>query len=191
VRATVAHALPSRIVHEVAARLYLQGVDWSTTRAVALPGEHNGYIRLNQRGRERDGIVTEDERETLLQLLAEGIATFRDDDGGEAVASVERPDVGAGPAATLLPDLVVRWADRPSTDVHTLRSERFGVVTRRSKTGLSGHHSNDAWALVLPGASRIRPLTRQPHLVDVAATVCALLDGDMPGLAGEPLLERN
>jgi predicted AlkP superfamily phosphohydrolase/phosphomutase len=190
-RAAVARALPDSAVHEIAARLYLRGVDWSETRAVALPGEHNGYVRLNVRGRERDGIVEPGDREALLDELAGGLATFRDDDGGEAVASVDRPDLAAGAGAAWLPDLVVRWADRPSADVHTLRSERFGEVTRRGKTGLSGHHSSESWAVVLPRSSRLRPLDRQPRLVDVAATVCGLLDGDAAGLTGESLLERG
>jgi predicted AlkP superfamily phosphohydrolase/phosphomutase len=189
VRAAVARALPARAVHEVAARLYLHGVDWSRTRAIALPGEHNGYVRLNVRGRERDGIVAPEEVDELLAELAEGLATFRDDDGGAAIAAVERPDVGAGAGVALLPDLVVRWSNRPSTGVRALRSERFGEVPRRGMTGLSGHHSEDAWAVVLPRASRLRPIDRQPRLVDVAATVCELLGGDPEGLAGEPLLQ--
>ncbi len=187
-RAAVARALPASAVHELAARLYLRGVDWSRTRAIALPGESNGYIRLNVRGRERDGIVAPEDVDELLDRLVEGLATFRDDDGGEAVAAVERPDVGVGTGAALLPDLVVRWSDRPSTGVRALRSERYGEVQRRGKTGLSGHHSNEAWAVVLPGASQLRQLDRRPRLVDVAATVCEVLGGDADGLAGEPLL---
>jgi predicted AlkP superfamily phosphohydrolase/phosphomutase len=189
-RAAVASALPAGVVHELAARLYLQGVDWSRTRAVALPGEHNGYVRLNVRGRERDGVVEPDEVDDLLDELAAGIATFRDEDGGEAVAAVERPRVGEGAGAALLPDLVVRWADRPSEGVRALRSERFGEVRRHGTPGLSGHHREEAWAVVVPGASRERVSARPPRLPDVTATVCALLDGDAAGIAGEPLLER-
>jgi predicted AlkP superfamily phosphohydrolase/phosphomutase len=189
-RAAVARVLPSRAVHELAARLYLQGVDWSRTRAIALPGEQNGYVRLNLRGRERDGIVAPEEADALLDELVEGLATFRDDNGQPAVAAVERPDVGEGAKAPLLPDLVVRWSERPSAGVRALRSERFGEVARRGKVGLSGHHSDEAWAVVLPGASRLRPPDRRPRLVDVAATVCELLGGDGENLVGEPLLER-
>jgi predicted AlkP superfamily phosphohydrolase/phosphomutase len=190
-RAAIARALPSGAVHELAARLYLRGVEWSRTRAIALPGEQNGYVRLNVQGRERDGIVAPDEAAELLDRLADGLGTFRDDDGQEAVAAVNRPDVGDGRGAALLPDLVVRWADRPSTGVRALRSERFGEVRRRGKVGLSGHHKEEAWAVVLPGASRLRPLDRQPGLADVAATVCELLGGDPDGLKGEPLLRRG
>ena len=76
VRAAVAQVLPAGVVHELSARLYLRGVDWSRTLAIALPGEHNGYVRLNLRGRERDGIVAPEEAESLLDLLDEGLATF-------------------------------------------------------------------------------------------------------------------
>jgi len=189
-RAAAARALPAAAVHELAARLYLQGVDWSRTRAIALPGEHNGYVRLNVRGRERDGIVASEHVDDVLDELVEGLATFRDDDGGEAIAAVERPNVGEGPRAPFLPDLVVRWSDRPSAGVGALRSERFGEVRRRGKMGLSGHHREGAWAVVVPGASRLCARDRRPRLVDVAATACALLDGDAAGLAGEPLLTR-
>lgn len=190
-RAAVARTLPARAVHELAARLYLQGVDWSRTRAIALPGEHNGYVRLNVRGRERDGIVAPEEVDELLDELVEGLATFCDDDGQPAVAAVERPDVGKGAGAALLPDLVVRWSERPSAGVRALRSERFGEVARRGKVGLSGHHSPDAWGVVVPRASRLRSIGRRPRLVDVAATVCELLGGDSEGLRGEPLLEAT
>jgi hypothetical protein len=74
-------------------------------------------------------------------------------------------------------------------DVRALRSERFGEVRRHGEPGLSGHHREDAWALLVPGPSRVRALDRRPRLVDVAATACALLGGDVAGLAGEPLLE--
>ena len=74
-RAAVARALPAAAVHELAARLYFQGVDWSRTRAIAVPGEHNGYVRLNVRGREREGIVAPEEREELLDELVEASAT--------------------------------------------------------------------------------------------------------------------
>lgn len=177
-------------MHELAARLYLRGVDWSRTRAIALPGEHNGYVRLNVRGREREGIVAPEEADALLDELARGLASFRDEDGGEAVAAVERPEVGDGPGAPLLPDLVVRWSDRPSTEVRALRSERFGEVRRHGTPGLSGHHREEAWAVVVPAASRAHSPDRAPGLADVTATVCALLGGDADGLAGEPLLER-
>ena len=56
-RARVASALPDAAATRLAARLELRGVDWSRTRAFPVPSDTNGTIRLNVRGRERDGIV--------------------------------------------------------------------------------------------------------------------------------------
>jgi predicted AlkP superfamily phosphohydrolase/phosphomutase len=188
VRAVVASVLPDAAVKEIAARLYLARVDWSRTRAVALPGERNGYVRLNVRGRERDGIVRPAEVDLLLDELTAGVSTFVDEDGHPAVESVERIDHGSGSRAPLLPDLVIRWADRPSADVQLLRSPGLGEVTREGKVGLSGHHREDGWAVLLPSGSRRAVLDGRPGLADVAATACELLGGDRSDLSGRPLL---
>lgn len=187
VRAGVASLLPGAAVKEIAARLYLARVDWARTRAVALPGERNGYVRLNVRGRERDGIVRPAEVDRLLDELTAGLATFADEQGDAAVESFERIDHGAGSHAELLPDLVVRWADRPSAGVQALRSPGLGEIRREGKVGLSGHHREDGWAVLLPAPAHRASLDGMPALADVAASACALLGGDGAGLAGRPL----
>jgi predicted AlkP superfamily phosphohydrolase/phosphomutase len=90
VRARVANALPARAALDLTARLEMRGVDWSTTRAFAHPAENQGYIRLNMRGRERDGIVDPADADALMDEIADGIRTFVDLDGSPAVASVDR-----------------------------------------------------------------------------------------------------
>ena len=49
------HALKSD--HKDPTRIELRGVDWTTTRAFVAPSGDCGYVRLNLKGRERDGIV--------------------------------------------------------------------------------------------------------------------------------------
>ncbi len=193
-RARVAGALPDAVALDLTARLELRGVDWSTTRAFAHPAENQGYIRLNLRGRERDGIVAPEEARSLMDEIAAGLATFRDLDGGPAIQSVERvaERFGGGARSDLLPDLVVRWTDRAATRLRGVRSERFGTVMRHGVgSGRSGNHTEgDAWALVVPGASRAVDPVRTPRLEDVAATAVALCGGDVSAMAGEPLLVR-
>lgn len=192
-RAQVAAALPERVALDLTARLELRGVDWSTTRAFAHPAENQGYIRLNMRGRERDGIVEPEDAKALMDEITEGVASFAHLDGSLAVASVERvADLfGTGARAHQLPDLIVRWVDTPATRVTGLRSRRFGTVARHGVgSGRSGNHTEgDAWALAVPGTARHRTPTRPPRLEDVAATVAALAGGDWTTTAGEPLLE--
>lgn len=193
-RAKVANALPEKVALDLTARLEMRGVDWSATRAFAHPAENQGYIRLNLRGRERDGIVDPADADALMDEIAAGIESFRELDGSPAVRSVRkvRELFGTGDRAHQLPDLIVKWVDTPATRLEGLRSERFGTVRRHGVgSGRSGNHTEgDAWALVVPGASRHASLSRRPRLEDVAATAAALAGGDSSDMAGEPLLER-
>lgn len=194
-RARIAAALPDRVAVALTARLESRGHDWATTPAFAHPADNQGYIRLNLRGRERDGIVAPEAADALMTDIAEGLATFRDPDGTPSVVSVERvADAFRGAHADRLPDLVVRWSDRPATRLGHVTSERYGTVRRRGGgSGRSGNHTaGDAWALVVPGASRPRTPDRPPRLADIAATAAALVGADEHiDLPGEPLLERT
>ncbi len=192
-RARVARALPEQAALDITSRLELRGTDWSDTRAFAHPAENQGYIRLNLRGRERDGIVAPEQAEALMDEIAAGLATFTDLDGTPTVRSVERvaDRFGDGARSDLLPDLVVRWDASAATRLTAVRSERFGVVERQGVgSGRSGNHTEgDAWALVVPGRSRAVEPARTPRLEDVAATVAAVGGLDTTDLVGEPLLE--
>jgi predicted AlkP superfamily phosphohydrolase/phosphomutase len=190
-RGAIARAIPDRAALALTARLELRGIDWTNTPAFAHPADNQGYVRLNLRGRERGGVVAPEAAAGLMEEIAAGLATFEDADGASAVASVARPaELYRGRHAERLPDLVVRWSDRPAAGLTELRSERFGTVRRRgSGSGRSGNHTpGDAWALAAPGrATHVVP-ARPPRLIDVAATICELTGADPAGLPGEPLL---
>jgi predicted AlkP superfamily phosphohydrolase/phosphomutase len=191
-RAAVAGVMPDRMALELTARLELRGVDWSSTRAFVHPADNQGYISLNRAGRERDGIVGEEEATELIAQIREGLLDFRDPDGEPAVVAVEEVNERwQGPAAERLPDLVVRWRPTSAVDLDRLHSPRFGSVDRQGAgSGRTGNHTDgDAWAILAPRASRIRQPSRQARVTDVAATVAALTDTPLEGLSGEPLLE--
>ncbi|MBA2240315.1 MAG: hypothetical protein H0W09_03580, partial [Solirubrobacterales bacterium] len=155
---------------------------------------NQGYVRLNLRGRERDGIVDPGATDELCARIAAGLGEFRDPDGTQSVASVERvAELHRGRHTERLPDLVVRWSERPATRLRYVSSERLGVVHRQGgASGRSGNHTaGDAWALVVAGeggvVQALEP-SRPPRLVDVAATVCELTGTPRGQLPGEPLL---
>jgi predicted AlkP superfamily phosphohydrolase/phosphomutase len=191
VRSTVARALGAHLARELTARLSTSGIDWPNTRAFVLPSDESGQIRLNLSGRERDGVVEAAETDSLTQEIAEGLATFRDLDGGPCIKAVDRAaELFPGRRSELLPDLVVRWSDTPSTGIQGVRSDRYGLVRRRSSgTGRNGGHTAEAFALVVPGTSRARTPNRPPRVTDVATTVCTVLGVDTGAREGETLLE--
>ena len=189
VRRRVAAAMPDRAALALTARLELGGVDWAATRAFAHPADNQGYVRLNLRGRERNGVVDGSAAGELLAEIAAGLMTFRDPDGEPAVVAVEEPEGREeGRFGGRLPDLVVRWRQTPGAGV--VASDIHGTVRRSGYgTGRTGNHTEgDGWAILAPGGSGHSDPGRPARLVDVPATVAALSGIPAEGLAGRPLL---
>jgi predicted AlkP superfamily phosphohydrolase/phosphomutase len=190
VRAKAAAALHGPLTREVTMRLSSLGVDWEKTPVFMLPSDHFGQLRLNVRGREREGVVAPGDVDDLVARVREGLLSFREADGEQAVVAVERTrDVmGDGPFLELLPDVIVRWSDRPSASVDHVISPDHGDVRRPGRgSGRSGAHTPDAWALLVP-RSVVLAGQEHPHLRDIAATVCAALGVEAEDLRGRPLV---
>lgn len=189
-RQSLARPVPGTVVRELTARLQLRGTDWGRTRAFALPGDHAGYIRFNLRGREAEGIVDPSEAGALADEIAAGLETFREPDGAPALEAIHHVarEVG-GERAEQLPDMVVRWRSEPAAGLSGVSSAAFGDVPRRGVgSGRSGNHDTDAWAMIVPGASRLEDRGRDPRIADIAATACAAAGAEAAGIAGESLL---
>lgn len=194
-RVAATRLLPNAVVLDLAGRLFTRGVDWSRTRAFVLPSDHDGYVRLNVRGRERDGIVEPEDVDALIEEIRDGLGSFADLDGTPCVAGVHRVEdlVGKGARSELLPDLIVSWAAaKPVVSLPGVTSPRYGDISRQGLgIGRSGNHADGSWVLTVPGSARTTELNRAPQLVDVAATVASLLGADLAGLAGKPLLPAS
>ncbi len=166
--------------------------DWSAVRAFSVPFDVHGFIRVNLRGRERDGIVEPgSEYEELCDHLREGIEGFRDLATGRPVGGgvVRSRDLfPEGRNRDLLPDLVVRTGE-PVRGSPGLVSARYGEIRfptpGRFPSGRSGNHHSHGWYM-LHGAGE--PAGIDGEVVDVAPTILEALFGDpVPGLAGRPL----
>jgi len=173
------------------------GIDWSKTRAFAAFCDVDGYVRLNVRGREAEGIVEPgEEYEALCDTIAEGLRSFVDDDTGEPVVdTVGRVD-GIFPDAKMrhvLPDLIVRWSPRPAVEHRMIRSQRFGAIPwptpGRHPQCRSGNHLSDGFVIAAGGEIEKGVAIEGGHILDLLPTVYRLLDLPVPEhLPGRPLL---
>jgi predicted AlkP superfamily phosphohydrolase/phosphomutase len=190
-RSWIARALPDQLVADLTTRLYLRA-DWSRTPAMAVPGENKGYIRLNVKGREREGIVDAESAEAVTQSIVDGLMTFRDPDGSPTIVRVARTaELANGQAySDRLPDLVVFWGETAAGGIQRVTSEQLGDVWRNGVgSGRSGNHTDDAWAILAPARSTRRTLERPMGITDIGATACSLFNADMTGLSGTSLLD--
>ena len=116
--------------------------------------DHNGYIRLNVKGREREGTVEPSEIDTLCAELRDALMSFHDiESGAPVVEDVVRIDDVLGaevPRRAVLPDLVVLWT-RPASAQQSsgVTSRRFGEIRwpkgARFRSGRSGNHTHHGW----------------------------------------------
>ena len=146
----IARLVPVSVRDEVVSRSVVGGNDWSETSGFDLAADMNGYLRLNIRGREREGILERDG-----ELLPRYVAWVRECFESLRVAATGEPLVGAvhwtpdvfpGPNVEHLPDLLVTWAGRPPTE--HIDSALIGPVTGQLATGRSGNHRRDGFCAI-------------------------------------------
>jgi predicted AlkP superfamily phosphohydrolase/phosphomutase len=163
------HALvPRSVVWRVAKRTTLEPHDWSRTRAFALPTNQHGFVRINLRGRERDGVVAARDYGRVWDELAAELAELKAHDGRPLVRRVLHGGGGDAPPP-LMPDLVLHWAeaayDRP------VRVADTSVESMPRELNLTGTHRLDGFCV-----SRGLPLDDGPLRADTlpAALVAAV-----------------
>ena len=202
------HRLPVEFRHALKRRLPLASQDrltrfWRTLpgglapqRAFCLQADQQGYVRINQRGRERPGLVEPGaDTEALLARIAAGLQTFRDADRGTPViAGVARAAdaMPAGRRQDLLPDLIVHWADTPSAGHRALHSEPFGRVAwpdpGRNPDGRAGNHRGQGFLIAAGSEPPAGDDQAAADIRDLAPTACALLGVPPPWpMEGRPL----
>lgn len=155
--------------------------DWSRTRAFALPWAYDGYLRINQRGREPGGIVSPGaEREQLLAEIEDAVRALRIAGTDEPAAKtvVRAQEAFPGGASAELPDLMVLWNN--GAPLAAVESEQVGRIENRDPAGRSKHAPVGGMfaygPLIADG-----PTIRGVRDFDIAPTVLGLLGLAAPG----------
>lgn len=194
--------LPTSVNHRLLSVWSRRMYDWSTTRFFPLPVDLNGFVRINLRGREVEGVVAPgNEYADVIGELEDAFASFRDLESDQPIASaIDRIDdlVGAdAPRRRYLPDLCVRWADRGAMAGVGVGSPNYGDLRwergTRLASGRSGNHMPDGW-LIAAGEGIAPGATLDTHeTIDLTPTLFTWLaqptpprfeGGAIPGLTG-------
>lgn len=154
--------------------------DWKNTPFFPLPMDMTAFLRVNLRGRERDGIVGEGEAyERLCDELATFFSSLCDEASGRPIVEHVHRTFAETPIEAPhrfgQPDLIVSWNDIRTREVARLRSTTLPgfafAVPDRLPSGRSGNHTARGWFVARgPG---IRPGLAVPahDILDLAPTV--------------------
>lgn len=152
---SLAYLLGEHVQDFIVNRSFVGGVDWKTTPSFRLASGGEGYIRLNMKGRERDGYFGAEEAERYRRWLSARLAEIR-------VAATDEPLIGEivdlhavfpGERTDALPDIVLTFA--PSAPARAVTSPAIGTIEAHLDTGRGGNHTGDAFAIGL-GAAALR-----------------------------------
>jgi len=166
---------------------WLQGVDWSRTRAYTL-GLNGLYLNLE--GRERHGIVKAGaESAALKQELRRKIDGLADPPSGRvAITGVfDRDSIYAGPYAGNAPDLIIGYGEGYRASWSAVTGKVTDQVFENNTRAWSGDHCVDP--RLVPGVlfSNQKIAEEKPGIVDVAPTILHLFGLPLPAhMDGRP-----
>ena len=181
------------IPYPVQQRLWLRNlqrhIDFARSRAWALPSDLQGYVRINQIGREPGGIVVPDDTAALLDRIDTELTRLID---AETASPVVRetfrpcdcyPD---SPERDRLPDLCVLWHNAPVRRVHSPTLGEFEAPAASNHR--SGNHRPEGIIIAVGPDMPQGAGFGDVDLLDIGPTVLALLGVPIPvGLTGTPL----
>jgi predicted AlkP superfamily phosphohydrolase/phosphomutase len=172
------------------------GIDWGATPAFAAFCDLDGYVRINLKGREAQGIVEPGEAyQELCGRIEDGLRTFVDEDTGEAI--VDR--VGylddiypAGSMRKHLPDLMVHWVNSSASRHRRVVSPRYGAIAWPTPgshpQGRSGNHLPDGFLFARSGSIAAGSTVADADILDLAPSIYKMLKLPVPAsFHGQPL----
>ncbi len=145
-------------------------IDWSKTRACDVGLVH---IFINLEGREPDGIVSQDDYETVRRELIAALMEYKDEATGRHPFALALSRENA--------EMVNLWSDLVGDVVYALHPEFDGAHGKQLPSvsfGMAGQHST--FVIAGAGIKQTGLLTKQVRSIDVAPTICYLTGVPMP-----------
>ncbi|RPJ57707.1 MAG: hypothetical protein EHM23_19680 [Acidobacteria bacterium] len=188
IRTTVSQTFFSHSMKEKLALKWLTaGIVWEKTRAFLISNANEGYVRVNLKGREPQGIVEPGaEYGQLVEELARVARTLTNPATGKRAAQAvhKTDDIFKGPCRSHLPDLIVNWDPEAKVTDELLAAEFGRIKTKEPGYGIVpfyvGNHRPNAFAVVTgPNVPEGEQL-EDGHILDLTPTILTLLGLDAP-----------
>ncbi|MEL7037892.1 MAG: alkaline phosphatase family protein [Cyanobacteria bacterium J06592_8] len=165
---------------------------WPKMKAFAIPSFAEGYVRINLKGREPNGIVDPSEYEAVCDDLCEKLHALRDPRNGiPMVSHIVRTRKNAEDRNPKLPDpdLIVVWQEEYVTDV--MESPDYGRFGPLPPYRSASHRSQ---GFILATGPDINPdsTLSSGHVLDLAPSILDLMGAPIPEhMEGKPMPLRT
>ena len=165
---------------------YLEGFDWSKSKAYALG---LGMIFLNLKGREGQGIVDPAEAPALVEEIKAKLLATTDPRTGEKVFSAVYTNIDPkGAAVADAPDLQLGYAEGFQTNKSSAAGAAPKELFAPNKDKWSGEHASSDLAITPGILFSNQKLAEGANLTDLGVTALSYLGAQVPeGLAGKSL----
>ena len=110
------YLLPRSINERLSIHWKTADIDWPNTRAFVIENANEGYIRVNLRNREPEGIVEPGSEHQAIcdDLYNVARAMVNPDTGMAASYDVHKAtDIFSGPFTKNMPDVIINWDPKP------------------------------------------------------------------------------
>jgi predicted AlkP superfamily phosphohydrolase/phosphomutase len=162
---------------------------WSRMKAFALPSYSEGYIRINLKGREPQGIVDPSEYDAVCDEICQKLNQLKDARTGiPMVKQIIRPRRDwrdCSPDKLPDADLVVIWQEKTATDaVESPDIGRIGPVPHHR----TGSHRADGFVIMKGAGIQAGSTLTESHSINLAPTILNLMGAPIPKyFQGQPL----
>ncbi len=170
--------------------------DWQKTKAFSysLTGQS---IRVNLKGREKNGIVEPEEYDDLRDFIASEISKLTDPETGARIVSriYNREEIYNGPYTKDAPDLLFQLNDGYAmfggfgNDIFSTMKDR----TKNSKGNSDGHiwkAAHDVNGIFMAFGKDIRPIQMEANVLDIAPTILHIMDVPIPHMMDGIVLRK-
>ena len=179
-------ALSRRLSRETRERLFAQqfrgNTNWQKTTAFAIPSLYAGFLRVNLRGREPEGIVKAGaEYDALLQRLENDLRQLIDPQTGQpAIEKVVRvSELYRCKSPDVLPDLVVHW--KPCTHfMDRVVHPKAELTQKKPEFFRDSEHIDHGFFAAAGSAIQSRGQMADVEVLDLAPTFLTLLNEPKP-----------
>jgi predicted AlkP superfamily phosphohydrolase/phosphomutase len=179
--------LPRRVTEKLSLHWKTAGIAWEHTRAFLIENANEGYIRINLKGREPQGIVEPGvEYKELCEDLYQTVKDMINPANGKQAAHTvyKTDDIYQGPCRSHMPDIIINWNEAAQITT-ALLTEKYGLVRSNGPAYAltpyyTGNHRPNAFTLAIgpdipPGA-----VLNDASILDLAPTILTSVGIEAP-----------